>query len=298
MSPLTPSQALRNAIAAEAAAARFYETLASRSSDPEVRSFFETMVRVEAEHGREIEQLGSKMVGQVLPAFATTDASGVETLPAWKSAENLGFDEALHVAVMCEHQAAMHYADLAELFDGEVREFFRAVSASESQHGSMIEGVLRERIRTGQSTFTIGQVVRNLIEIERAAARFYGALAKRCLNPRAKSFLQGMVEVEELHAAQIEALGRDVETGEIPEHANLEVKDVEMPPSWPAPIDLRLETSLALALEAERRAGRYYRALSRCFSGQAADFLEHMAETEDDHARSIEDLLTRMRADA
>lgn len=291
----TPDQALRNAIAAEAAAARFYETLAQRSHDPQVRAFFESMVQVEVEHGREIERHGKRIVARELPAFASEDVVAVETLPAWKSAEDLGFDEALHLAILCEDQAALHYADLAELFEGEVRDFFRKVSASEQQHRRMLEAVLRKRIQTGQSTFTIGQVLRNLIEIERASARFYAALSKRCLNPRAKAFLQGMIEVEELHAAQIDSLGRNLERGPLPEVANLEVKDIETPPSWPAPIYINLDTALELALQAERRAARYYRTVAGCFQGEQAAFLEDMAETEDQHARSIEDLLRGLR---
>ncbi len=159
----------------------------------------------------------------------------------------------------------------------------------------MLENVLHKRIAAGTSTFTIEQVVRNLIEIERASARFYASLAKRCPSAQARTFLQGMVEVEELHAGQIVALGQALCTGELPETPNTEVKDLEAPPSWPAPIDIDLEAALQLALEAERRAGRYYTALARCFSGENAAFLEQMAVTEQGHADSIEDLLTRLR---
>lgn len=295
MRPSNPSQALRNAIAAEAAAARFYEVLASRSEDEQVRAFFEAMIRVEKEHGQEIERVGRNLVKSALPAFATQSVAEIETVPEWKSAEGLGFDEAIHVAVMCEHQAAMHYADLAELFDGELRDFFRSVASSEQQHANMLEEVLRKRIETGCSTFTFRQVVRNMIEVERASGRFYSSLAKRCPNAQARSFLQGMIEVEQLHAGQIESLGRSIDDGELPEVPNLDIKHLETPPSWPAPVNINLEAALGLALEAERRAGRYYRVLAGAFSGKQAEFLYQMAETEDDHAASIEDLLTRLR---
>lgn len=296
MTPLTPTQALRNAIAAEAAAARFYEALAARSENPQVRGFFEKMVRVEQEHGEEIERLGKRLLSAPLPAFADGDVANVEALPTWRDVEGLGFDEALHIAILCEHQAAWHYADVAERFEGELRDFFHSVALSEKEHATMLEEVLRNRIETGVASFTIEQVVRNMIEVERASSSFYAGLAKRCPDARARSFLKGMVEVEELHAAQIARLGASV-AGELPATPSLPVEQMEMPPSWPAAVDIDLPAALGIALEAERRAGRYYRVLARSFTGDAGAFLEEMADTEDSHARSIEDLLTRMRED-
>lgn len=129
MHQVTPAQALRNAIAAEAAAARFYESLALRSDDPEVRRFFENMIRVEKEHGDEIERVGKQFVAEALPAFADEDVAAIETVPTWKDAEGLGFDEALHIA-------------LARCFSGDSAAFLEQMAVTEQGHANSIEDLL------------------------------------------------------------------------------------------------------------------------------------------------------------
>ena len=295
MPPITPAQAVRNAIAAEAAAARFYEALASRTEDPEVRAFFESMVRVEREHSAEIEKLGRPTVGLPLPAFASQGVELVETAPEWKTAEHLGLDEALHLALSCENQAACYYAELAERFQGPAASFFESVARSETEHARMIEAVLLDRVAAGVSSFTLAQVVRNMIEAERASARFYKTMAKRANHAKVRAFFLGMVDVEELHAGQIESMGQRIGADSTPEHANIPIDTVETPPSWTPDFDVDIEGALAIALECENRAGRFYRMVAGYLEDEHAAFVRDMADTEDDHAQSIANMLQELR---
>ena len=294
MLPITPAQAVRNAIAAEAAAARFYEALASRTQEPDVRAFFESMVRVEREHGAEIEKIGRPAVGCPLPAFAGQGVELVETAPEWKAADHLGLDEALHLALSCENQAACYYGALAVSFGEPAASFFEDVARSETEHARMIESVLRQRIASGVSSFTLGQVVRNMIEAERASARFYKTMALRANHLKVRAFFLGMVDVEELHAGQIESMSQSIDSDPVAEHANIPVDTVETPPSWTPSFDVDLRGALAIALDCERRAGRFYRMVAGYLLDDHAAFVREMADTEDDHARSIEHLLEEL----
>ena len=54
MITLTLAQAVRNAMEAERAAAKFYEVLAGRAEDATTRGFFQEMVRLEQQHGAKV----------------------------------------------------------------------------------------------------------------------------------------------------------------------------------------------------------------------------------------------------
>jgi rubrerythrin len=236
-------------------------------------------------------------VGGPLPAFAGQGVDLVETAPEWKAAEHLGLDEALHLALSCENQAACYYAALAERFEEPMASFFESVARSELEHAHMIEAVLSNRVASGLSSFTLAQVVRNMIEAERASARFYKAMAGRARNARVRAFFLGMVDVEELHAGQIESSGLSLVIETVPDVANIPIDTVETLPSWTPNFDGDLEGALAIALECESRAARFYRMVASYLQDEHAAFVREMADTEDDHARSIADLLRALRAE-
>ncbi len=143
MQRTTPNQAIRNAIEAEYAAARFYSLLAESTADRRSRAFLEDMAGYERLHARHIRELGAVLVDGPLAEHADSDIGLVETLADWRFVDDIGIPEALAVALAAEEQAALFYDALAEYFDEPVKTFFLDLAATEEAHAA----ALRERRR-------------------------------------------------------------------------------------------------------------------------------------------------------
>jgi rubrerythrin len=142
MAGIKVGQAVRDAIEAELAASRFYTLLAESAEDAQTRAFLEEMSRQEVGHARSIEKTGAALVDGLLPAQASGDLSGVETLPDWKFVDDIALTAAFEVALTAEQQASLYYDAIADFLEGEAREFFRSLSAAEDEHAKN----LRERL--------------------------------------------------------------------------------------------------------------------------------------------------------
>ncbi len=71
-------------------------------------------------------------------------------------------------------------------------------------------------------SITLEQAIRNAVEAERGAHRFYTFIAQNTSDPEAKKFLREMAEQEKNHAELIEKLGKKLVEGELPVHAEEE----------------------------------------------------------------------------
>jgi len=144
MPHITPNQAIRNAIEAEHAAARFYTLLAESTEDATSRAFLEDMADNERLHARQIREAGEKLVIGPLAERADSDMSIVETLPDWRFVDDIGMHDALQVALAAEEQAALFYDALADYFDEPLKAFFLELAKTEEAHAV----ALREKQRT------------------------------------------------------------------------------------------------------------------------------------------------------
>lgn len=143
MERTTPNQAIRNAIEAEHAAARFYSLLADSTANRASRTFLEDMAAYERLHARHIQELGAMLVDGPLAEHADSEIGLMETLADWRFVDDIGMAEAVEVALAGEEQAALFYDALAEYFDEPVKGFFLDLSATEESHAT----ALRERLR-------------------------------------------------------------------------------------------------------------------------------------------------------
>lgn len=143
MPKITPNQAIRNAIEAEHAAARFYALLADSTQDEPTRAFLEDMADNERLHARQIREVGEKLVQGPLAERADSDMALVETLPDWRFVDDLGMQQALEVALAAEEQAAIFYDALADYLDEPVKSFFLELAKTEEAHAV----ALREKQR-------------------------------------------------------------------------------------------------------------------------------------------------------
>lgn len=133
MSEVSVAQAIRNALEAERAAARFYERLRQNTNDPAAQAFLAQMARAEEAHARSIED-ASTTLAATLPTDADALADAVETAPGWEWIEDLDLGEALQIALEAEHSAALFYEAVADALTGEARAFFEQLAATEGEH--------------------------------------------------------------------------------------------------------------------------------------------------------------------
>jgi rubrerythrin len=141
--PMTSlAQAIRNAVEAEHAAARFYQRLLANTEDASARQFLERLVREEIDHARQIDERGRELAGTDLPAAGNRLSELVETAPGWEHVEDVSLAEALQVALEAEHQACLYYSAVADAFEGRDAEFFESLSRVEAEHAERIRKLL------------------------------------------------------------------------------------------------------------------------------------------------------------
>jgi len=138
MTTVKVAQAIRNAIEAELASARFYALLADSTDEPESRAFLARLSAQELRHASEIEQAGTELVGS-LPDYADSDVAVVETLPAWRFVDDMTLGQALEVALAAEHSAALFYEALANQLAEPVRSLFHEMASTELDHANDLE---------------------------------------------------------------------------------------------------------------------------------------------------------------
>lgn len=134
-------QAVRNAIDAERAAARFYRALAALDLEPEVRGFFLEMAAQEDQHAKAIETNGKRLIDGELPARADMDVRSVETAPEWMAVETISKQNAVGIAHENELKASLFYDSLADFCSEPEAEFFRQLAQTELEHAKRLEGV-------------------------------------------------------------------------------------------------------------------------------------------------------------
>ncbi|MFW5739137.1 MAG: ferritin family protein [Myxococcota bacterium] len=141
---------------------------------------------------------------------------------------------------------------------------------------------------------TIEQAIRNSIEAERAAARFYQLLAESTEDPEAKIFLEQMRDDEVQHARAIEAMAKEISNKDLPVRADGGCEKIETAPEWKYVDHIDYLSALRVALESERSAVLYYSAVAEAFTGKQKAFFEDLAATEETHAKRISEILARV----
>lgn len=141
---------------------------------------------------------------------------------------------------------------------------------------------------------TFAQAIRNAIEVERAAARFYARLADQADSAEVRAFFGEMVAQEQAHEHEIATLAERVHRGELPVDADAEVALVETAPGWAGATVPAIEDAVGLAIEAENQAALYYDAMAEFLSGDGAAFFHALSSAELEHARRLAALLVQL----
>jgi rubrerythrin len=135
---------------------------------------------------------------------------------------------------------------------------------------------------------TFPQAMRNAIEAEYAASRFYQLLAESTHDSEARSFLEGMVAAEISHAHAIEQQAATLSIEGLPDRADSMVEVIETVPNWKFVDGISFDASLDIARTAEIQASLYYDAIADSLTGPCATFFHELARVEEQHAQLIE----------
>ena len=141
---MTLREAIRDAIAAEKSAEKFYGRLAKEAKDLEAQAFFEGMRDQERDHAVWIEKIASVAPADGEPGSALGNVRLVETLPDWSEASSLDLTRAVESAIEAEHHAAMFYDAIAGGTTGEIQELFLKLQRAEESHASGLERLLAD----------------------------------------------------------------------------------------------------------------------------------------------------------
>jgi rubrerythrin len=140
---------------------------------------------------------------------------------------------------------------------------------------------------------TLEKAIRNGIETERAAERFYRTLADSTEDPEARAFLKEMAEQESTHRDRILDLGKSLNDKELPAYADENIEIVETAPAWADVDNLSYAEALAVALENEHHAVLYYSALCDSVDGNVLLFFQKLVEDEEGHVALLNERLHR-----
>jgi rubrerythrin len=135
---------------------------------------------------------------------------------------------------------------------------------------------------------TLEQAIRNAIEVELSAARFYEELAGNAADVSTRVFFEELQQEELGHARAIEALGRDLTDGRLPDVASEHWEIVETSPAWRHVDGTTYGQALEVALESERGAALFYAALANAAASKVVrSFFDGLSQAETVHVRQI-----------
>ena len=144
---------------------------------------------------------------------------------------------------------------------------------------------------------TLGHAIRDAVEAEKAAERFYRSVAEGASEAVAKKFLLELAEGERVHAEKIERRAAPATGTTDTFEANPEVQVVELietAPDWRFVDDVSMSMAIEMAIEGEDHAHLYYAALAGACQGDIAHFFDEMAREEEDHGARLREMRRKL----
>jgi rubrerythrin len=142
---ITLAQAIRNAIAAEQAAEKFYLTMAKSAGDEGVRRALVGIAAQEREHATRLEAMATALIQGDLPVQSDALMNAIERSAAGAGAAGMDMQQALEYAIEAENSAILYYDALASSCTGDASAFFEMVGKQEEAHAEAIREILRQR---------------------------------------------------------------------------------------------------------------------------------------------------------
>ncbi len=145
--------------------------------------------------------------------------------------------------------------------------------------------------------FTKGQALRNAIDAETVASRFYGLLSERVEGIEAQTFLHDVAAAEQAIVEGIVETSCLICPGELPNRASENVEAIRTAPEWARVRGVGLDTAQALVARLQRHASSYYALCGKQLAAvPEAFFFEHLSRALLEHALMVETLIVERRA--
>jgi rubrerythrin len=132
----SPEEALACAINAEAEAAKYYQAIADKVSNPDVKKKFESLVADELEHRKTLEAAREKLLGAVTDSLPDpTGGCKVELPPDWQPDKLESAESVIKAAITAEERAAAFYHRASEASkEEEAADIFARLAVMEEGH--------------------------------------------------------------------------------------------------------------------------------------------------------------------
>jgi rubrerythrin len=140
---LSTARAIREAIDAEYAAARFFDGMARHAVDDVALGLFSTLAASEREHARAIERERERIRQGEVPGKAEGPNIALDHAPRWDSASQITLAQAIGFAVETKRHAVRLYDAIADCVDRDGSRFFRELAQAEDDQARQLEEHLR-----------------------------------------------------------------------------------------------------------------------------------------------------------
>lgn len=140
------------------------------------------------------------------------------------------------------------------------------------------------------------RALRDTLELQSAAARFFGALAQRASVPTTRKLLLDFARVEQLLALEVEAMTSQLTDAALPDRANTRVAGIKTAPEWSAVQEPTFEQSIAIALDCTRRAFHHHTDTAHRLDGRPSSFFLNLAQSEQERASMLDSVLAKRLA--
>jgi rubrerythrin len=218
-----------------------------------------------------------------------------EAPPTWRCNEGEAVRDALAIAQRFERQSALFYDSLADQLPAPGASYLRLLARSTECYADLLDHASRDMELRSERSFTLHGAIRSAIQAEHGCAWVYRGLIARTRSPKARSFLESMVQFEHAHVEELEKLFVGLADQRSMRNAG-RVAIAKIAPLFRHPEAIDLSAALQIAYESEVRASRNYAALAEQFSGKAAELFLQLSRTEEQHSLAIRETMQSLAA--
>lgn len=136
------------------------------------------------------------------------------------------------------------------------------------------------------------RALRDTLELQSAAERFFGALARRATDPAARTLLQDLTRIEHLLTLDVERTAASLSDQALPAPTG-RAADVKTAPAWGLVPEPSFDQVLAVALTCCQRAADHHRVVAARLEGPTSAYLRDLADSEAERAARLEVALDR-----
>ncbi len=133
--------------------------------------------------------------------------------------------------------------------------------------------------------------LRNSLQLESEAARFFSALAHRATDRVARSLLLDFARIEQLLALELDSSISQLVSVDLPARAQPAVARIKTAPEWAAVPGITVEQAIAVALDCTRRSFHHHAELAAKHEGRVGTFFLTIAQADHDRSTMLERVL-------